>query len=280
MTKEKVWPVERVGLDWPLQDLMFVVQTLIPERADQDRLASLLQEDDQLLEAMLRDDRLFKNLMRDDASLLSVSPRLLFKVLLVRAVRDLENELYTVEMRNFQKLALFDARLVVGFVRQPDVCDYLAAMLASFNRIDSRAIPVRLRDGSWHHIRVNDLDVHSLLRHLHFVDERHRFPLYRRLADACLFLTGIFPEYIDTRHRWAAGGPRIRLRSSLILDLEDHENYGRTFYGLAAKHRDAEPGGLAAVLGKLSKNFILAEKPLAFIAERYLSLRKHRLFEL
>ncbi len=260
---------------------MFVVQTLIPERADKARLASLLQEDDQLLEGMLRDDRLFKNLMRDDASLLSVSPRLLFKVLLVRAGRDLENELYTVEMRNLQKLALFDARQVVDFVRQPDVCDYLAAMLASFTHIDSRAIPVRLRDGSWHHIRVNDLDVHSLLRYLHFVDEQHRFPVYQRLADACLFLTGIFPEYIDTRHRWTAGSsPRIRLRSSLIHDLEDHENYGRTFYGLAAKHRDAGSGDLATVLGKLSRHFILAEKPLAFIAERYLSLRKHRLFEL
>ena len=184
-------------------------------------------------------------------------------------------------MRQLQKVALFDAEQVVDLLAQPDVCDYLASLLASFTRISSRTVPVRLGDGPWRHIRVNDLDVDSLLRYAQFVDEEHRFPIYQRLADACLFLTGIFPEYIDTRHRHpATGKPSLRLRSSLIHSFEDHENYGRTFYRLAAKHQDARLGGLDRVLGTLSDHFLLAEKPLSFLTERYLSLRKHRLFEL
>jgi hypothetical protein len=35
---------------------------------------------------------------------------------------------------------------------------------------------------------------------------------------------------------------------------------------------------LDGVLESLSQHFVLAEKPLAFVAERYLSLRKQRLF--
>lgn len=273
--------MQRFTDDWPVQDLMFVVRTLVPERTDHARLASLLQHDTQLLDAMLQDDGLFRNLMRDDASVLLVSPRLLFKVLLVRARRDMENQLYTVEMRHLQKLVLLDAKQVVELLGQPDICDYLAAMLAAFTRVVSRTVPVRLRDGSWHQIRVNDLDVDSVLRYVAFVDEQQRFPVYRRLADACLFLTGIFPEYISTRPLHQGGTcQRMRLRSSLIHDLADHENYGRTFYGLAARHPDAGPVGLAGLLGRLSEHFELARKPLVYLSERYLSLRKHRLFAL
>jgi len=34
------------------------------------------------------------------------------------------------------------------------------------------------------------------------------------------------------------------------------------------------------VLATLSENFILAEKPLGFVADRYLRFTRHRLFEL
>ena len=49
---------------------------------------------------------------------------------------------------------------------------------------------------------------------------------------------------------------------------------------IAGKHPQAEVAGLAEPLGQLSEKFILAEKPLTFIAERYLSLRKHQIFPL
>jgi hypothetical protein len=228
---------------------------------------------------MLQDDRLFQELMDDEEIFLSVSPQFFFRVLLARARRDLERELYTVERRQQQKVVLFDANQVVDLLAQQEVCDYLAAMLASFTRINSLTIPIRVRPGIWRRLRVNDLNVDSLVAYAQNIDEEYRFPAYQRIADACLFLTGLFPEHIEASQRYPLSGqPRLRLRSSLLGSLEDYESYGRTFYRLAAEHRGAKLQGLVRVLTTLSQQFILAEKPLAFLAERYLALHKHRLF--
>jgi hypothetical protein len=220
-------------------------------------------------------------LMADDELSVSVSPAFFFKVLLLRTRRDLEQELYTVEHRHLQKVVLFDVNQVVDLLALPAVCDYLATMLASFTRVHSVTVSFHVRAGLWHRLRINDLDVDSLVRYAQLLDEEHRFEVYQRIADACLFLTGIFPEYIESSHRYPQSGePRLRVKSSLLHSLDDHEAYGRTFYRLAARHPLARQHALDQVLDTLSEQFVLAEKPLTFLAERYLSLRKHRLFEL
>ncbi len=266
---------------WSHRDLRFVIETLIPERSDPEQVVDLLQNDEALLEAMLCDDRLFQQLMVDEEVFVSVSPEFFFKVLLFRARRDLEQEVYTVERRHLQKVVLFDANRVVELLARPRVSGYLASMLASFTRINSVTVPIRVRPGVWQRIRVNDLDVDSLVRYAQILEEEHRFGVYKRIADACLFLTGIFPEYIESRQRYPQSSqPRLRLKSSMLHDLEDHETYGKAFYRLAARHEMARTQGLEEILTLLSDQFILAEKPLAFLAERYLSLRKRQLFEL
>jgi hypothetical protein len=265
---------------WSHRDLQFVVRTLIPERSDPEHLAHLIRDDTVLLEAMLQDDRLFQQLMADDEILVSVSPQFFFQVLLLRARHDLEQELYTIERRQMQKVVLFDANRVVDLMADPAVIDYLATMLASYTRVNSVTIPIRVRPGIWRRIRVNDLDVDSLVRYAQILDEEYRFPTYQRIGDACLFLTGIFPEFIGGRQIYPQSRqPRPRLKGSLVHSLEDYESYGRTFFHLAAKHKQSRPHGLDQVLETLSEQFILAGKPLAFLAERYLSMRKHRLFE-
>ena len=264
---------------WSFQDLRFVIDTLIPERTDPEHIAGLLQEDEELLEAMLQDDRLFQELMASEEVLLAVSPQFFFRVLLRRARRDLEQELYTVERRHQQKVVLFDASQVVDLLASTEVCDYLAGMLASFTRINSATIPVRVRPGIWRRLRINDLDVDSLIAYANILEEEHRFWVYQRIGDACLFLSGMFPEHVDAQQRYPLGGqPRYRVRGSLVHTLEDFEGYGQTFYRLAASHPVAQAQGLDSVLSTLSERFILAEKPLSFLAERYLALRKHRLF--
>jgi hypothetical protein len=266
---------------WSHRDLRFLVQTLVPERSDPDYIANLIQEDEALLEAMLQDDRLFQNLMDKDEIFVSVSPRFYFKVLLLRARQDLRQKVYTIERRQSQKVVLFDANRVVKLLSDSALCDYLAVMLASFTRVHSATIPIRVRPGIWRRLRVNDLDVDSLIRYAQLLDEEHRFATYQRIGDVCLFLCGVFPEYVGARQSYPQSGqPHPRLRISLLHGLEDYEAYGRTFYGLAARHRQAQVQGLDPVLSTLSQHFILAEKPLAFLVERYLDLRKRHLFEL
>jgi hypothetical protein len=265
---------------WSHRDLEFVVQTLVPGRDDPDRVVDLIQDDESLLDAMLQDDRLFEQLMNDDEVFVSVTPHFFFKVLLLRTQRDLEQELYTVERRHQQKVVLFDANRVVELLSEPTVREYLATMLASYTRINSMVIPIRVRQGIWYRFRVNDLDVDSLLRYAQILDPEYRSPTYQRIGDACLFLAGLFPEHIEARQWYPQSGQaRPRLSSSLVHSLEDLEAYGRTFYHLAAEHPIAGQAELSEVLETLSERFILAEKPLAFMGQRYLSLRKHRLFE-
>jgi hypothetical protein len=273
--------VSRIFQRWSRRDLLFVIETLIPERGDPEGVVNLLQQDAPLLEAMLEDDRLFQQLVAQEQIGLSVSPQLFFRVLLLRARRDLEQEAYTVERRHLQRVVLFDTSQVVDLLARPVVRDYLALMLASFTRIQSRTLPIRVRPGIWRRLRFNDLDVDSLVRYAQVLDEAPRFEVYQRIADACLFLAGIFPEHIEARQRYPQSGkPRFRMRSSLLHSLEDYEAYGRTFYRLAAGHQQARLEGLDQVLAVLSEQFVLAEKPLSFLAERYLSLQKHRLFDL
>jgi hypothetical protein len=265
---------------WSRQDLRFVVETLVPERSDAEHLIDLLGDDDGLLEAMLEDERLFRQLMEDEEILMSVSPSLFFKVLLLRARHDLEREIYTIERRQQQRVILFDANRVVDLLARPDVCNYLATMLASFTRVHSTTIPIRVRPGIWHRLKVNDLDVDSLMRYAQFLEEERRFAVYRRIGDACLFLSGLFPEYIGAGQSFPQSRqPRLRLKSSLFHGPEEFESFGRTFYRAASKHPQARMEGLDGVLGVLAEQFLLAEKPLAFLAERYLSLRKHRFFK-
>jgi hypothetical protein len=228
---------------------------------------------------MLTDDRLFQQLMTDDEVMLSISPQLFFQILLLRARRDLEQELYTTEHRHKQKVVLFDASQVVDLLEHPEVLDYLARMLASFTRINSVTIPCRVRPGIWRRLRVNDLDVDSLLAYAATVEGAGRYRVYQRIGDACLFLAGIFPEYVEARTRYPVSGqPRLRHRGSMMHSLEDYESYGRAFYRLAAEQEMARQQGVDDVLSTLAEHFVLAEKPLAFLAERYLALRKHRLF--
>jgi hypothetical protein len=266
---------------WSQRDLRFVVETLLPERGDAEHVVDLLRDDVNLLDAMLQDDRLFQQLMDDEQGLVSVSPLFFFRVLLLRARRDLQKEIYTIERRQQQKVVLFDANRVVDLLSLSDVSDYLASMLASYTRTNSTTIPIRVRQGVWHRVRVSDLDVDSLIRYAQLLDEEQRFWAYRRIGDASLFLTGVFPDYISANQTYPQSKkPRLRLKGSLFHSLEDYEGYGRAFYRLAAQHPQAQREGLDGVLNILSEHFILAEKPLTFIAARYLALRKHNYFKL
>ncbi len=271
--------MDTVRHGWRPTDLRFVVDALVPERPDPDHLVNLLQEDASLLRAMLEDDRLFHRLMDKDDTTDQVSPMFLFRVLLVRARRDIERELHACEQRTIEQTALSDGHRIIAMLGRDDVREYLARLLATFTHIETETIPIRIRDGISRQIRINDLDIDSLLLYSKVVKPEYRFGIYRRIADACLFLTGVLPEYVEP-HRFypALPEPRYRLASTALPSLEDLEGYGRTFYRMAAEHPQAQQHALTKVLSTLSEEFVLAEKPLAFIAQRYLARHRRRLF--
>ena len=271
-------------MNWGLQlrrrDLRFMVETLMPGRRDLEHTVDLVRSDEKLIEAMLDEDHLFQRLVAEEMVLLFVSPWLFFTVLLRRARRDLEQEAFTVERRQLQKVVLFDTDRVVELLEQEPLRDYLATMLASFIRVESVTVPVRVRKGLWRRYRTNNLDVDGMMRYSQSLAEPFRFEPYKRIADGCLFLTGVFPEYIEAQYRYPRSQKlRPRTRSRICASREDYESQGRAFYRLAAEHERARAEGLGDVLTILSENFILAEKPLAFLTNRYLQFAKQGLFE-
>lgn len=257
---------------FPDSDLLFLVQTAMPGRDDAERVVDLIRDDPDFVEALLADSRVAQKLMEDDGSLLRVSPHLYFSALLLKARKDLEAETYTLERRQQQRVAIFDARLAASLLTNRPLRRYLAEMLASFTRTRGFSRRRRVRAGVWQRQHYSDLDIDSLIRYGNAVGKERRFAIYKRIADVCLFLAGMFPEYVEAHARYPF--------SHSQRTLEDYEREGRTFYGLAAEYRGAHDTQLAAALSTLAEHFTLAEKPLIFLSDRYLQLRKHTLFDL
>jgi hypothetical protein len=262
-------------------DARFIVETLLPGRADQELVAERLQADESRLETMLDDEQLFRRIMGEKNILLKISPWLFFTLLLRRTWRDLEREAFTVEQRSRQKVVLFDADRVVQLLGQAPVRDYLATMLASFTRVESVTMLVEVKKGSWRGYQMHEFDIAGMIRYSQTLDEPFRFAPYKRIGEVCLFLSGMFPEAINGQTRSPQNGrPRSRMQGSVFQKLEDYEAYGRAFYRLAAEHEQARREGVAEVLAILSENFILAEKSLSFLTIRYLQFIRHNLFEM
>ena len=250
-------------------DLDFVVSTLAPNAADPEALKRLAVSDAQFRDAMLGDEALLERILNDDEIFLFISPPLYFEILLRRSCRDLRTAAYTEERQGRAYIPVFDAPRVLEFMERLGVIEYLAAMMASFTRIQSYVVPVRVRRGIRRRVRYNDMDIDSLTRFAAEADPSQRFGYYKRIADVCLFVSGVFPD--------GAGGVGERWRRSL-RSAEDYEREGRRFYALAAAHPAARALDLADVFAELEENFASARKPLAFLAARFLHARKRRLF--
>lgn len=268
-----------MAIAWRLreEDLHFLLET-VAAHVDPD---TVVEWNEAWLDEVLSDDQVFERLANSEEFLIQVSPYLYFNVLLRRARLDLESETFTMERRARQKVVLFDTEQASDLLSDPAVRDYLSALLASFTRIAGMTVRVNVGRGVWRRYRTNELDIEGMMRYAGAVDEPFRFEPYKRIGDACLFLIAMFPEYIETQHHYAAGRQvRPGMRGRLLQQREDYERHGRAFYRLAAEHERAAVGGLGEVLATLADDFILAEKPLAYLSQRYLWANRHHLFGL
>ncbi|MBI2855619.1 MAG: hypothetical protein HYX93_02095 [Chloroflexi bacterium] len=253
------------------RDLDFVLGEVAPEARAPERLKQLIRDEENFREAMLGDERVFQRITQDDEVFLKITPSLYFEVLLRRASKELQSSTHTLEQAGKQSIPVFDTEEVVELLSRPEVLAYLSQMLASFTRIHSHVASVRVRRGIRRRVRYNDMDIDSLICQLDTTDEEQRFTLYKRIADVCLFISGVYPSYTYLDYRYPASGqlrpmPVGRLRRN----LEDYETEGRRFYGLAERHPIAQAMRLSTVFGLLRERFNSARKPLGFIAANYL----------
>ena len=261
------------------RDIAFVIEAANPDLLNR---RDLVQDDETFVDHMLENHapemvrRLL--LMNQDTIVSSISPRLLFEVLLRAARKELANRTYTLERSSLQRIPVFDTGDVLRFIRDDEIIKYLARMLTSFTRVRSFTWPVRIRKGVWRRIRFNDMDIDSLMRYSETVESEERFDYYKRIGDLCLFIVGMFPEYAGL-----STGGASQTQARLIFGrrqrlAEEYEAEGSRFYRLAAQHKKALLSGSSRVLERMAENFSLAKKPLNYVSERYLDFRKGMLF--
>ena len=265
---------------WPHfseRDLDFVVENVAPDSADPTQLKRLISEDTQFRAAMIGDESLLQRVQSDDEIFLYISPALYFEILLRNSHRELETAAYTEEREGRMSIPVFDTPDVLEFMEQPGVVEYLASMMASFTRINSYVTPVRVRRGIRRRVKYSDMDIDSLVKFAANAEPEQRFGYYKRIADVCLFLSGVFPDSLQSK-AGTYGAPPAPRSWRMRRTLEEYEREGCIFYGLAEEHPAARALELSQVFAALKRNFTSARKPLTFVATRFLHAKKRQLF--
>ncbi len=261
------------------RDLEFLVETVHPEVIDKLKLRQILREDEGFRNKFITDEKVFRRLMDDEQIFLKISPTLFFEILLRKVVMDLKGVSYTLEKTSTMKIPIFDTRDVVGLLTKESLIDYLAHMLSSFTKIENYMIWFKTKTGVLEKIQFNDLDIFSLMALCEIIEDEHRLGFYKRIADICLFISGIFPDYAEGEYRYPSSGQaRAPFTGKGRIGPEGYEKEGRNFYKLAAEHKSAKELDLSEVFWALHENFQKAKKPLNFIAEHYLQYKRHKMF--
>jgi hypothetical protein len=261
------------------RDLDFLVESAAPHVTDKTKLKRLLQEDEDFRNSFVVDERVFLRVMDDEEILLKISSPLFFEILLARAVAELAQGSFTLEKTSTMRIPVFDAKAVVDLLSDRGLIRYLAHMLSSFTKSESYTISFRASKGTWRKVRFSDMDFQSLLSLSQAVNEEHRFGLYKRIADMCLFLLGIFPGYVERQYRYPQSGDlRPAVGAQPRIRPEQYEEEGKKFYRLAAAHPSAGELHLSEVFWTLHEHFLKAKKPLNFISEHYLPFKTQKIF--
>jgi hypothetical protein len=257
----------------------FLVETVSPGVIDKPKLKQIIRQDEDFRNTFIDDEKVFRRLVNEEEAFLKISPALFFEVLLRKVARDLKEVSYTIERTGTTKVPVFDTKDVVEFLAKESLLDYLADMLSSFTRIETYAFSIPIGEHIFEKIRVNDLDMLSLIDLCEAVEDEYRLGFYKRIADISLFILGIFPDYAEYDYRYPFSGQlRPQSRGKVRMSPEDYEKKGRKFYRLAAEHPSARELDLSEIFWALHEDFQKAKKPLNFIAEHYLRYKRYRFF--
>jgi hypothetical protein len=211
---------------------------------------------------------------------LLVSPFLVFAVAVHRAGRDLASMRHVTERIGLrQRVPVFDAPQLAGFLDSHARRLFLAELLASFTRNAAGRYRVHT-DRGWRWRRFNELDPVRLAGLLQTAAAAERPGVYRRLGDTALFLAGVFPEYTQDRALSPLDATRLVRMAGLDIDgdperlaatppMELFERLGAQWYHNAwrtARYRTRH----LAVVADVAQQFHQARRVLNHITDRYL----------
>lgn len=252
------------------KDLTFVVETVATRRRDHDRIRDLVRDKPDLVDIMLDDEKLFARVISDDEIFLKISPYLLFTILLRHARKQLKEKNYTLETVAYKKkIPVFDGPEVSRLLDDAGLHDYLVDLLSSFTRTTSTTLYFRVGERIYRR-KFSDLKLEDMVRLSEVIEESSKFPVFKRIGDISLFITGMFPENALPEGEAGAheGIPGFPERGR--LSFEEYNEAGRKYYHLAAGCYEAAALGLEEILHTLAEKFSLARKPLNLISDQYI----------
>jgi hypothetical protein len=222
------------------------------------------------------------------------SPFLIFAVAVHAAATELQSMDHVPERSGpRQQVPLFDAPDLRDFLGSQERRLFLAELLASFTRVRSGVTGISSGPGAAPAVRpggsaaargrrprrISELDLPRMASQLDEVPEADRPGVYRRLGDAALFLTGVFPDYVAGHALGPVNAARLlrsaqmparsreELAAAPAIDL--FEYLGAQWYRAAWALARARTARLA-VVAEVADRFRQARRVLNHIADRRL----------
>ncbi len=234
--------------------------TVTPNAKNKKEIKTAVSEDPQFRNSFLGHDLLFERITDNRQVVAGISPALFFEILLRRAAKEMRESVYTVERTISQRIPVFDTKETLAFLDEEGVFDYLVRMLVSFVAHQKQT--------------ATDINLENLLKLGENATEDQRFAIYKRIADVCLFILGIFPEYVMYDYYWLFFNKKIPIRGEITRTVGDYEMLGQEFYRLAAQQETAQANLLDQTLELFSKKFYVAKKPLNYLSEHFVVLAR------
>ena len=207
-------------------DFQFIVRTLTASRRDAAPLSELLT-DAETRDSILDSDVLFQAIL-EAGTPLCISPQCYFYILLRHVLKE-------------------------RGIANRETCDYLAALLETFSRMERMRAPSGAGDG--HQQYVSDF-----LLALQKASPSQSFLLRAHIGNYTLFITGVFCDRVESRSR--RGGP----------NMDFYEHVGASNYQTAADHPVARQNALSPIFEELGERFHDIRLALNDTAERHMHL--------
>ncbi|MFQ6040992.1 MAG: hypothetical protein ACE5PV_09060 [Candidatus Poribacteria bacterium] len=210
-------------------DLRYLIENFPKPGRSYEEISRAIQNFPEILESALHSEELFLKIRDKRKLLLDISPFLLFSV--------------------FVRRSLVDNRII----GDKKVVNYIANLLSLFVSKD-RAYRVA-RGDQYTHSYITDM-----IQEAQLVDSRRQFLIYSHIGNYSLFLTGIFPQYIEYRHKY----------KRRPVDIQFYVDFGKTYYELASENTLAREYELDGVFLRLSMMFEVYKKALNHLSKEYL----------
>jgi hypothetical protein len=229
----------------------------VPAATAQGRVAALRRAPELLLDVLDRpavSAGLLNLASADSAERFTlISPFLVFAAAIHRIAADLRTSAYAPERTAPRlRVPVFDGPQLAAYLSSPAHRLFLAELLASFARSSGGVIVTRTSQGLRRR-RWNDLDLGRLAMLLDALPEPDRPPVWRRLGDLALFLSGVFPAAIERALSGRLDPARLARTTGLAApptaDLGPAELFewlGAGWYRLAASHASRGEAGHSA----------------------------------